>query len=376
VRPNPPALNGTTAVSATQILNPAQTLRAAITTPASHHPMNTPDRILEVGFGFWPSKVLLTAVELGVFTTLGARAMTGIELGRVLELHPRGIFDFFDTLVALGFLERDGSGPQGKYRNTGSTAQFLDKNQPGYVGGMLEMLNSRLFGYWNDLGSALKTGKPQNELKHSQRPMFETLYSDPARLEQFMSAMRGISAPNFQALADKFDFSKYRTLCDVGGATGLLSTLVAKRHPHLQCTSFDLPEVEPIAKRWIAKDAMSDRVTTVAGNFLKDALPSSDVITMGMILHDWNLEDKKHLVRLAYAALPRGGALIAVENLIDDERRTNAFGLMMSLNMLIEFGDAFDFTGAEFWSWCREAGFSRYEQVHLAGPCSAAVAYK
>jgi hypothetical protein len=133
---------------------------------------------------------------------------------------------------ALGFLERDGNGTTGKHRNTLSTAQLLDKSHPGYIGGILEMLNARLFGYWNDLATALKTGQPQNEVKHSQRPMFETVYADTARLEQFMSAMRGISTPNFVALADKFAISKYRTLCDVGGANGLLAMLVAKRHPH------------------------------------------------------------------------------------------------------------------------------------------------
>ncbi len=333
-------------------------------------------KILETGLAFWPSKVLLTAVELGLFTTLGPRSMNAAELGRALGLHPRGTFDFFDTLLALGFLERDDDGPSAKYRNTPGTARYLDRNQPDYVGGILEMMNARLFGYWNDLGTALQTGQPQNELKHSRAPMFDTLYSDPARLEQFMSAMRGISAPNFQALAEKFDFTKYRTLCDVGGATGQLASIVAKRHPHLKCVSFDLPAVEPIARRWIEKDGMSERVNAVSGDFLKDPLPRADVITMGMILHDWNLDRKKHLVRLAYEALPEGGAFLAVENIIDDARRENAFGMMMSLNMLIEFGDAFDFTGAEFWSWCREAGFKRYEIVHLAGPCSAAIAYK
>ncbi len=97
---------------------------------------------------------------------------------------------------------------------------------------------------------------------------------------------------------------------------------------------------------------------------------------MGMILHDWNLEKKKHLIRLAYEALPENGAFVAIENLIDDARRKNVFGLLMSLNMLIEFGDAFDFTGVDFWNWCQEAGFRSYEVLHLAGPCSAAIAYK
>ncbi len=334
------------------------------------------ERILEVGFGFWPSKVLLTAVELGVFTALGGKSMSGRELGAALGLHPRGIFDFFDALVALGFLERDGDGAQGRYGNTPATARFLDRNQPGYIGGIFEMASARLFRFWGDLDVALKTGQPQNEIKHSRKPLFETLYEDPARLEQFMGAMRGISAPNFLALAEKFDFSRIRTLCDVGGATGLLCTLVARRHPQIECVSFDLPAVEPIARRWIAREADIGRVRTASGDFLKDPLPKADVITMGMILHDWNLEKKKHLVRLAYDALPAGGAFIAIENLIDDERRKNAFGLMMSLNMLIEFGDAFDFTGADFWGWCREAGFKRHEVLHLSGPCSAAIAYK
>ena len=152
-----------------------------------------PSRIIETGFGFWESKVLLTAVELELFTKLEDQSMTGESLGGILDLHPRGIWDFFDTLVALGFLNRDGTGPTALYSNTEETSLFLDKNKPSYVGGILEMANDRLYGFWNDLGVALKTGKPQNEVKHSQKPMFEMLYEDLPRLEQFMGAMRGLS---------------------------------------------------------------------------------------------------------------------------------------------------------------------------------------
>jgi hypothetical protein len=335
-----------------------------------------PSSILQVGFGFWASKVLLTAVELDVFTNLARSPMTGAELGRRLELHPRGIADFFDALVALRFLERDGNGPAAVYRNTAETGSYLDRNSPTYIGGVLLMLNERLYRYWDDLGEALKTGRPQNEIKHSQKPMFEELYSDLPRLEQFMGAMTGLSFANFGAFAERFDFSRYRTLCDVGGATGQLSILVARRHAHMRCTSFDLPQVEPIARKTVAAAGLADRIATASGDFFKDPLPRADVITMGMILHDWNLEKKKHLIRAAHAALPADGAFVAIENLIDDDRRENVFGLLMSLNMLIEFGDAFDFTGADFRGWCEEAGFRRCEILHLAGPCSAAVAYK
>jgi hypothetical protein len=355
------------AATATPLVSPS---------PATEPSACTPARIMEVGFGFWGSKVLLTAVDLGLFTVLSGRSMTADELGTALGLHPRGRYDFLDCLLSMGFLRREGEGPTARYGNTAETARFLDRSQPGYVGGMLEMLNARLFGYWNDLGSALKTGQPQNEVKHSEAPLFNTLYADPARLEQFMSAMRGISAANFAALADTFDFSRFRTLCDIGGATGLLATTVAERHTHMTCQSFDLPQVEPIARQWIERSPAAARISAVSGDFLNDRLPRADVITMGMILHDWNLEKKKHLVRLAYEALPSGGAFIVVENLIDDARRENTFGLLMSLNMLIEFGDAFDFTGADFWGWCREAGFRRYEVLPLAGSCSAAIAYK
>jgi len=335
-----------------------------------------PSAILQTAFSFWSSKVLLTAVELGVFTKLAGRELTGADLGAELKLHPRGIADFFDALVAMSFLEREGDGTQAKYSNTPESALFLDEKSPRYVGGILVMLNARLFKFWNDLPEALRTGKPQNEIKHGQKGMFEELYSDLPRLEQFMGAMTGLSRVNFEAFAEKFDFSKYKTLCDIGGATGLLSIEAAKRHPHLKCTSFDLPPVEPIAQKHIAAAGLSDRIGTAKGDFFKDPLPKADVITMGMILHDWNLEKKMHLIRAAYDALPPGGALVAIEALIDDARRENVQGLLMSLNMLIEFGDAFDYSGADFRKWCGEVGFQRFEVIHLAGPSSAAVAYK
>jgi hypothetical protein len=336
----------------------------------------TPARIMEVGLAFWPSKVLLSAVELGLFTKLGSAAMTGAELQDALVLSDRSNPDFFDTLVALKFLERDGDGPDSKYRNSAETALFLDRNSPAFMGGILEMANARLYPFWADLTEALKTGKPQNETKNGGKGVFEELYSDPARLEQFLDAMAGISVGNFMALAEKFDFSKYESLCDVGGAAGTLSMIVAGRHPHLKVTTSDLPAASAIAAKKISEAGLSDRVATADVDFFKDDLPKADVITMGMILHDWNLENKMMLIRKAYDALPEGGAFIVIEALIDDARRENAFGLMMSLNMIVEFGEAFDYSGADFDGWCKEVGFKRTEVLPLAGPASAGIAYK
>jgi 2-polyprenyl-3-methyl-5-hydroxy-6-metoxy-1,4-benzoquinol methylase len=335
-----------------------------------------PSHIMQIGSGFWPAKTLLSAVELQLFTQLGNESMTGPEIGARIGLHPRAIYDFLDSLVALRLLERDGAGAQGQYRNTPETAAFLDKRSPLYIGGILEMCNARLYHFWGDLTEALQTGRPQNEAKHTGKPLFEELYREPARLEQFMRAMEGRQRANFHALATSFDFSAHRTVCDVGGATGLLCTTLATQHPHLRCTSFDLPVVEPIAQKTIADSGLADRVSTAAGDFFTDPLPAADVITMGNVLHDWNLARKMQLIRSAHAALPAGGALIVIENIIDDERRENAFGLMMSLNMIIETGEGFDFTGRDLAGWCQEVGFSRFELVPLVGTTSAGIAYK
>jgi hypothetical protein len=335
-----------------------------------------PGPILQTAFGFWNSKVVLTAVEFGLFTKLGKRRLSGAELGRELGLHARGIDDFFDALVAMKFLEREGLGANAKYYNTPAGELYLSEESPRFIGGILVMLNARLFKYWHDLPEALRTGQPQNETKNGGKGIFEALYSDPGKLEQFLNAMTGLSRINFEAFANKFNFSPYKTLCDVGGATGLLSVEAAKKHPHLNCISFDLPPVAPVAARSIAAAGLTQRVTTASGDFFKDPLPKADVITMGMILHDWNLEKKMRLIRAAYEALPPGGAFVVIEALIDDQRRENVFGLLMSLNMLIEFGDAFDYSGADFQKWCSEVGFKRFEVIHLAGASSAAVAYK
>lgn len=335
-----------------------------------------PDHIMRIASGYGVSKALLSAVGLGLYTRLADGSMTLDEVMSEYGLLRRPAKDFLDLLVSVDLLGREGDGEDARYRNTEATAAFLNRNKPGYIGGIIELWDRRNYRFWADITEALQTGKPQNETKHADTPFFETLYSEPARLEAFMEAMNGSSIRNFETFARKFPFARYRTLTDIGGADALLSRCVAAAHPHLRCKSFDLPVVTDIATRKISAAGLVDRIEAVAGDFFADPLPRADVITMGMILHDWSLERKKLLVRKAYDALPEGGALVAIEALIDDARRTNTFGLFMSLAMLMEFGDAFDFTGEEFIAWCREAGFSHFELIPLDGPSSAAVAYK
>ena len=340
-------------------------------------PPLSPARILETGMSFWASKTLLTAIKLDLFTYLGTGSKSGEEIRSALGLHPRGLYDFLDALVALGFLKRTGFKENARYYPAEDCALFLDKNKPGYAGGLLEMCNDRLYPFWGDLEEALKTGRPQNEAKHSTgKDIFATLYERPERLEQFLRGMAGAQVGNFSAFAETFDFSTYRTLADIGGANGLLSTLVARKQPHLRCLTLDLPPVTAIAEQCIAEAGLSDRIRAANFDFMTQDFPTADVITMGNILHDWDLETKRMLVAKAYAALPAGGALVVIENIIDNERRHNAFGLLMSLNMLIETEVGYDYTFAEFETWSLEAGFQSCILLPLAGPSSAAVAYK
>lgn len=329
------------------------------------------DHIMQVGLGFWASKTLLSAIEMEVFTELGKHPADLQTLTNRLRLHPRSARDFLDALVALGFLERSGE----TYSNAPSTDFFLDKRKPSYVGGVLEMANRRLYPFWNDLTTALRTGEQQNETKGGENP-FAKLYANREGLTEFLKAMTGISNAANRAIASRFPWKNYKTAADLGAAQGDLIVQVALANPHITGIGFDLPEVAPIFEEYVAANGVSSRVVFHPGNFFENPWPKSDVVMMGHILHDWNLEEKKLLIRKAFDAVPEGGALIVYDSIIDDDRSKNAFGLLMSLNMLIETPGGFDYTGADCTGWMKETGFRETRVEHLLGPDSMVIGIK
>jgi hypothetical protein len=336
------------------------------------HEQPNPEKILQTGLAFWASKTLLSAIEIGVFTELARGPERFDSLSGRLGLHPRSARDFLDALVALGFLQRNGD----RYANTPETDLFLDRKKPSYVGGILEMANHRLYPFWGHLTEGLRTGQPQNELKGGGPGLFETLYADPARLKEFLAAMTGISHGANMTIARAFPWSDYRTFVDVGTAQGDLAAQIAHANPHLRGRGFDLPEVAPVFEEYVAAVGVADRLTFAPGNFFEHDLPKADVVLMGHILHDWDLPTKMMLVRKAFDAIPAGGAFIVYEAIIDDDRSKNAFGLMMSLNMLIESPGGFDYTGADCANWMKEAGFSSSRVEALVGPDSMVIGIK
>lgn len=331
----------------------------------------TPDHILQTGLAFWASKTLLTAVEMEIFTDLAKHPGDLASVQGRMGLHPRGARDFLDALVALGFLKRE----NGIYSNTPETDVFLDKAKPSYIGGILEMANHRLFRFWGELTTAVRTGESQNESKGGHDP-FKALYADPAKLREFLRAMSGVSRGANMTIAKQFSWADYKSCADIGTAQGDLVTQITLAHPHLRGIGFDLPEVGPIFEEYITVNGLADRVSFTGGSFFTDELPKADVLLFGHILHDWDLETKLMLLRKAYAALPEGGAVIVYDSIIDDERKQNAFGLLMSLNMLIETPGGFDYTGADCIGWMQQVGFKDCRVEHLVGPDSMVIGIK
>jgi len=330
-----------------------------------------PDAIMQLGLAFWGSKALLSAVELGLFTTLAHGPLTAKALTATLGLQPRGAADWLDALVSLGMLDRSGD----EYANTPATALYLDRAKPTYLGGMLEMANARLYPFWGSLTEGLRTGRPQNEAK-TGGDFFAALYQDQARLRQFLQAMTGLSMGAAAAIAEKFPWDRYHTVIDIGAAEGCVPAELALRHPHLTGGGFDLPAAGPAFDDYVASRGLAGRLRFYPGDFFAGPLPPADVLILGHILHDWSLEEKLTLLRKAHQALPPGGALIVYDAIIDDDRTSSTFGLLMSLNMLIETQAGFDYTAAECRSWMSDVGFRHSYTEPLTGPDSMVVGIK
>ncbi|MBH1936425.1 methyltransferase [Streptomyces sp. AV19] len=332
------------------------------------------DSILRIALGFQASQVLFAATRFGLFTELARGPLTGEELRLRLGLHPRSARDFFDTLVALGLLERE-AGPDGRYANTPATGRYLDRGKTTYLGGALELYDNRLYGFWGSLADGLRTGKPQNEIKDGG-DLFSALYKDPERLACFQQAMTGLTMRSADALAEAVDWAAHRTVADIGCAEGALLSHLLHRHPHLRGTGFDLEVVRGNFERNRERRGPAERLSFTAGDFFADPLPRADVLLFGHVLHDWDLAAKRMLLRKAYEALPDGGLVVVHESFIDDDRRENLTGLLSSLNMLIETTGGFDCTTADCRGWLAEAGFRESRARRLAGAESMVVGRK
>lgn len=332
----------------------------------------TPERILKLGLGFWPAKVVMTAVEIGVFTLLARGPIKLHQLIQSLGIHSRGSRDFFDALVSLGLLDRE----NGLYSNAPDAGLFLDREKSSYVGGLLEMANRRSYRFWDGLGEALRTGEPQNELRESGEDQIHAIHRDSESTRSFVRAMSGISAGSAEVIARAFDWKNHRVFADLGCAEGEFGVRIAAHYEHLHGVGLDLPQVQPWFDAHIAARGLSTRLRFQAGNFFVDPLPEADVYVLGHILHSINHDQRMTLLTKVHGALPNGGAIIIYDTILDDDRRKNTFGLLMSLNMLIETREGAGYTETEGRQWMLECGFRDVVIAPLAGSDSMLTAIK
>ena len=308
--------------------------------------------IIRMAFRFWEAKVLLSAVSLKLFDILAEGPMDLESLARQAGVHSRGARDFLDVLAAMGFLERS----DGLYANSDLASKYLNSAQPTYLGGLLDLAETRLYPVWGKLTDALRTGQPQNEARHVP-DYYSNLTSDNYRLQVFLRAMSGLSMESSRQIARTFPWARYQSFADLGGAEGALTVELARSYKHLRGICFDLTPVRPFFQEYVTRSGVADRVAFQDGDFFQDPLPRADVLIMGHVLHNWSLKEKQTLVRKSYEALPKDGALLVYDSMVDDDRSENIFGLLMSLNMLLVTSGGHGYTTADCRQWLKSAGF-------------------
>jgi hypothetical protein len=302
--------------------------------------------VKRLGNAFCEAKLLLSAVELGVFTALDAGSATEGELRERLDLQPRGVRDFLDALVVLGLLERSGE----RYANSRAASRVLVRGKDSYAGGFLERANRMLYPAWGRLTEALRTGAPQ------AADALGAMQADPAKLAQYLDMMDSVNVQLVPDILASLPWAQVGTVVDVGGARGNLVGRIAQAHPALRGAVFDLPAIAPAAAAHLTALGVADRISYRSGDFFTDPLPRAEVVVIGHVLHNWSPDQRAALVKRAYDAVLPGGALLVYDAMLDPERGSLST-LLVSLNMLLVTAGGGEYTVDECAGYLRAAGF-------------------
>ncbi|MET9863934.1 methyltransferase [Streptomyces smyrnaeus] len=319
--------------------------------------VSTPAGIIRLSNAFCDAKALLTAVELGLFTTLAEKGpATQEEIRKELGLHGRGLSDWLNLLAALGLLTREEGG---RFGNAEGAGTYLVRGSHTYVGGFLERSNRNLYPAWGKLTEALRTGQQQSGSD------FEEVTRNPHILRQFVGMMDALTHVVGPELVGKFDWSGHSSVLDIGGARGNLCSIIVKAQPHLQGHVFDLPPMEPLFDEKVAEYGLTGKVTFHGGSFFTDPLPSADVVTLGHVLHDWDEKQRGELVAKAYRSVNPGGALLIYDRMLDDEP-DHVENLVISLDMLLVTDGGSEYPVSEVVAHAGRAGFASTEVLPLS----------
>ncbi|MGC5021017.1 methyltransferase [Micromonospora sp. DT47] len=323
-----------------------------------------PAGIIRLANSFCDAKALLTAVDLGLFTTLRSGPATEDEIREKLGLHGRGLSDWLDLLVELSLLEHS----DGRYRNAAGADQFLVSGERSYIGGFLERSNRNLYPAWGRLTDALRTGQPQSGSS------FDAVVQNPRILSQFINSMDALTRTLGPQLIAAYDgWGGYRSVLDVGGCRGSLAAQIVTANPNLTGHVFDLPQMEPFFDEQAAEKSLTDRLTFHGGSFFTDPLPTADIVVMGHVLHDWDREQRRFLVEKAYQSVNPGGVLLVYDRMLD-RASSRVENLVISLDMLLVTDGGSEYTVGEVTEHAKNAGFETVESRLLGDDDTLVVA--
>jgi len=318
------------------------------------------DAVLRTLGGWQGARVLMTANRMGVFAALGEAALTAEEVARRCHAHPRSTELLLNACVALGLLHKEGD----RYANTPAGLEALIPGRPTYLGDAIKH-HEWLWNVWTHLEEAVRTNRPVRE--RAQPPA-------GAEPWEFSLAMHNRAMRSGPLLAESLDLSDKRQLLDCGGGVGTYSIFLARRYPRLRAIVFDLPETIRLAEKVIAEFALSDRITTRAGNYFVDDLGEGhDVVLLSAVLHSMGPDACRLLLAKSHRSLVSGGWVVVHETLIDPEGTSPLQAVLFSLNMLVNTGEGRSYSGQEIIGLMRDAGFVPRETKSLAQPLSSSL---
>lgn len=336
--------------------------------------MNQPDpsSVIEIIDAFRRSKIVFTAVSLGVFDRLLSGPADARALAELLSCNQDALERLLDACAGLGFLRKEA----GVYTNQPAAEAYLSRSSPTTLAGYILYSDRALYALWGKLEDAVREGANRwKQVFGAEGSVFENLFCTPEARRDFLMGMNGFGLLSSPRVAAAFDLNRFHHLVDLGGATGHLAIEACNRYAALRAAVFDLPGVIEVAREYIERAGLAGRIELMAGDFFEDPLPEADLFSLGRILHDWSEEKIRKLLRKIYDRLPGGGALLISERLLSEDKTGPLPALTQSLNMLVCV-EGKERALSEYEILLHEAGFLDIHAQKTGAPLDAILAVK
>lgn len=311
-----------------------------------------PDRLDQMIRSFQPSRCILTALELDLFTAVGDGA-SAEEIGSEIHANARAVAMLLNALISIALLTKEGN----RYRNTAESARFFVQGaKDNQRNGLLHTAN--IWHRWSTLTEAVRRGT----CVPIERDQTEWTGN-------FIAGMQRNAKARAPLLVKSLGTAGIRRILDLGGGSGAYSIAFAQAEPNLHCEILDLPEVVPLTSEYVEKAGVSHQIALRPGDMLRDNFGSGyDLIMLNAICHMFSEEQNCELFRRARKALAPRGRLAVQDFILNDEKTGPQHAALFSLNMLVGTQAGASYSEAEYTAWMKAAGFSKVSRINLPGP--------